>query len=280
MVVFPFAKINLGLNVIRLREDGFRDIETVLLPIPLEEVLEVLPDPALPNGTVDIVRTGRSVPGDPTTDLCVRAYQLIHARYTLPGVRVHLHKTIPIGAGLGGGSSDGAHMLQVLDRLFELGLVHREMHELATILGSDCAFFLQRIPRSAHGRGEQLLPVEVNLARLWMVLVDPGIHVSTAETYAATPMSGCSIDLPSILRQPPQSWKGTLVNTMEDPVFGKHPELRDIKEALYRDGAVYASMSGSGSSVFGLFHERPRSERAYGNGHQWIFQPQPEHQAR
>ncbi|MBK8339163.1 MAG: 4-(cytidine 5'-diphospho)-2-C-methyl-D-erythritol kinase [Flavobacteriales bacterium] len=200
MVVFPFAKINLGLNVIRLRPDGFRDIESVMLPIPLEEALEVLPDPNLRMGVVEMVRSGRPVPGDVNMDLCVRAYQALHARRPLPGVRVHLHKAIPIGAGLGGGSSDGAHMLQALDRLFKLGLAPSELHDLAASLGSDCAFFLEREAQLALGRGERLQPVELNIAGMWLVLVDPGIHVSTADAYSSTPLSGRSVDLPSILQ--------------------------------------------------------------------------------
>lgn len=271
MVIFPFAKINLGLNVVGSRSDGFHDIESVLVPVPLEEALEVVPDPTLPNGTIELVRSGRAVPGDVGSDLCVRAYQVVHEKYPLPGVRAHLHKVIPIGAGLGGGSSDGAHMLHALNGLFDLNLEPAELHHFATILGSDCPFFLGRTPQLAHGRGEQLRPIPTTIGGLWMLLVDPGIHVSTGDVYASAPHSGRSIDLAAILQREPGTWRSLLMNTLEGPAFQKFPELLEIKESLYRDGALYASMSGSGSSVFGLFLERPDALRKYGKGEQWIF---------
>lgn len=258
MLVFPCAKINLGLNVVRLRNDGYRDIESVLVPIPLCDALEAVVDPSLAAGQVAVTRTGRPVPGDAGDDLVARAYRLVHARHPLPGLQVHLHKAIPIGAGLGGGSSDGAHMLQLLDRLFGLGLAPAVLRELAAQLGSDPPFFLQRGPCLAEGRGERLTPLPLALDGLWLVLVDPGIHVSTAEVYARTRPSGASVDLPAILRDPVGTWQGRLLNGMEEAVFTLHPAIGRIKRALLGAGAAYASMSGSGSSVFGLFTERPR----------------------
>lgn len=258
MLVFPCAKINLGLNVVRRRADGYHDIESVLVPIPLRDALEAVVDPSLEAGQVAVTRTGRPVPGDAGDDLVARAYRLVHARHPLPGLQVHLHKAIPIGAGLGGGSSDGAHMLLLLDRLFGLGLGPAVLHELAAQLGSDPPFFLHHGPCLAEGRGERLSPLPLSLNGLWLVLVDPGIHVSTAEVYARTRPSGTSVDLRSIVAGPIDSWQGRLINGMEEAVFTLHPAIGRIKRALREAGAHYASMSGSGSSVFGLFTERPR----------------------
>ena len=219
MLVFPCAKINLGLNVVRRRADGYHDIESVLVPIPLTDALEAVVDPALPQGTTVLTRTG-----------------------------------------LGGGSSDGAHMLLLLDRLFGLRLGAEVMRTLAAQLGSDPPFFLHHGPCLAEGRGEHLTPLALSLEELWLVLVDPGIHVSTAEVYARTRPSGTSVDLRSILAGPIDSWQGRLINGMEEAVFTLHPAIGRIKRALLEAGARYASMSGSGSSVFGLFTERPRFE--------------------
>lgn len=258
MLTFPCAKINLGLNVLRVRDDGYRDIESVLVPIPLCDALEAVVDPALGDGRIAFVRTGRAVPGDPYDDLVVRAHGLVNALRPLPGLRVHLHKVLPIGAGLGGGSSDGAHMLLLLDRLLGLGLGRAVLHELAAQLGSDPPFFLHGVPCLAEGRGERLTPLPLALEGHWLVLVDPGIHVSTAEVYARTRPSGASVDLPAILRDPVGTWQGRLLNGMEEAVFTLHPAIGRIKRALLGAGAAYASMSGSGSSVFGLFTEQPR----------------------
>ncbi len=258
MLTFPCAKINLGLNVLQLRDDGYRDIESVLVPIPLCDALEVVVDPAIGAGRMALTHSGRPVPGRTGDDLVARAHGLVNALHPLPGLRVHLHKTIPIGAGLGGGSSDGAHMLLLLDRLFGLGLAPAVLHELAAQLGSDPPFFLQRGPCLAEGRGERLTPIPLSLRGLWLVLVDPGVHVSTADVYARTRPTGRSVALAEVLADPIDSWRERLANVMEEAVFALHPSIGRIKEALYAAGAAYASMSGSGSSVFGLFTERPR----------------------
>ncbi len=260
MLVFPHAKINLGLNVVRLRPDGYRDIESVLVPIPLEDALEAVPDPALSPGDVRVTRTGRPVPGDAADDLVAKAYRMVHAAHPLPGMRVHLHKAIPIGAGLGGGSSDGAHMLVLLDRLMGLNLGVQVLRTLAARLGSDPPFFLEQGPCLAEGRGERLTPLPLDLSGTWLVLVDPGIHVSTAEVYARTRTTETTVDIPSLLQEPMGTWQGRLVNVMEEAVFTLHPSIARIKRALREAGAEYASMSGSGSSVFGLFSRRPDLE--------------------
>lgn len=257
MIVFPPAKINLGLNVLRLRDDGYRDIRTVMLPVPLQDVLEAVVDPALAQGEVVFTRSGRPVPGDPDQDLCARAVRQMAERKRLPGLRLHLHKVIPMGAGLGGGSSDGAHTLLLLNDLLGLGVAPAELHAMAAALGSDCPFFLHQLPQLAEGRGERLTPAEIRLSGWWLVIANPGVHVGTAEVYAHTPLRPDAGDLVAIAGGSPTTWRDRLVNDMEAYVFEAYPQVAGLKRALEEAGATYAAMSGSGASVFGLFRERP-----------------------
>ncbi len=258
MLVFPHAKINLGLQVLRLRVDGYRDIASVLVPVPLCDALEVIVDPALGNGELVFTRSGRDVPGDPGQDLCVKAHALLKKRHRLTGARMHLHKVIPIGAGLGGGSSDGAHALKLLNDVFHLEETDAELHGMASNLGSDCAFFLRNGPHLAEGRGERLSPLPLKLRGWWLMLINPGLHVSTAEVYAhtaVTPEAESLVDVLSDLG--PEMWSNRVVNVMEDFVFEAYPAVALVKELILGAGAAYAAMSGSGSSVFGLFREKP-----------------------
>lgn len=260
MVVFPFAKINLGLNVVRVRPDGYRDIQTVMFPIPLHDALEAVVGRSVPDGECVMTYSGTLIPGK-GDDLCLRAVRALASIKTLPGLRLHLHKAIPIGAGLGGGSSDATHTLLLLNRLLRLGLGEDELHRLAEALGSDTPFFLHRGAMLAEGRGERLSRCDVDLTGKWLVLVDPGIHVSTADAYRLTKPTGAMVDLPMLLSGAIHTWQGQVLNTMEDAVFALHPELAATKEALLEMGAAYASMSGSGSAVFGLFLAEPSAER-------------------
>jgi 4-diphosphocytidyl-2-C-methyl-D-erythritol kinase len=258
MLVFPHAKINLGLNVLRKRADGYHDIETVFYPIPLCDALEALVEEDLGQGQLVYTRSGIEVPGDPTKDLCVRAHALIIARRTIPGVRLHLHKMIPMGAGLGGGSSDGAHTLLLLDTLLNLKIPKAEMLTMAAELGSDCPFFFGKGAMLASGRGEMLTSLGLDLAGLHLVLIHPNIHVGTSEVYANTKPSGQSIDLGAVVRRSGiPHWQKDLVNTMEPFVASKHPLIAEIKQLLIEKGALYAAMSGSGSTVFGIFPTPP-----------------------
>ena len=257
MLSFPFAKINLGLNVVRKRADGYHDIESVMVPIPLHDALEVIVDEALPGNAISYQRTGLSVPGDLEKDLVVRAIRSLQERSPLPGLKVHLHKVIPMGAGLGGGSSDGTHALLLVDRLLGLALPSLELNAIASSLGSDCPFFLQERPQLAMGRGEVLRPVELNLSGRHLVLVNPGIHVSTAEAYGNMKPTGHLMDLAAHLSVPLELWSDRFPNTMEQGVAPQHPAINDIKRTLRAQGAVYAAMSGSGSSVFGIFTGPP-----------------------
>lgn len=257
MLVFPCAKINLGLNVLERRPDGYHAIQSVLVPIPLCDALEVVVDPSLSPERPVLARSGIPVPGPVEDDLCLRAIHALRRVRPLPGLRAHLHKAVPIGAGLGGGSSDGAHMLRLLNDLLDLGLDDEELHALAATLGSDCPFFLLHGPQLAEGRGERLRPITVDLAGRWLMLVHPGIHVSTADVYRNTRPTGRSVDLAGLLAAPLDTWQASVTNVLEEPAFARHPAIGAIKQQLLEAGAAYAAMSGSGSSVFGLFTEKP-----------------------
>lgn len=258
MVVFPNCKINLGLHVLRKRADGFHDLETAFYPLPLFDILElVAPEKGEP-GSIHFTGSGRAIAGESANNLCVKAWQLVRKDH--PQVSqglLHLHKTIPMGAGLGGGSADASFTLQLINRVYQLGLSPEAMSGYALELGSDCPFFLVNEPSIAGGRGEQLTPVSIDLSRYQIVLVYPGIHVRTAQAFSQIIPREPAKPLAETLQQPVEAWKDALVNDFEPSVFRQFPEIRTIKESLYQAGAVYSSMSGSGSSVFGLF-ERDR----------------------
>jgi 4-diphosphocytidyl-2-C-methyl-D-erythritol kinase len=247
MILFPPCKINLGLRIIRKRPDGYHDLETLFYPVPLKDALEMLP-----SGETTLQVTGADIPGDPSTNLCIKAHELLAADHpSVKPVNIYLHKRIPMGAGLGGGSSDGAAALLLLNRLFRLGLSREDLLPYATRLGSDCPFFLYDGPCFASGRGEILQPVELDMSDYRLVLVNPGIHVPTAWAFAQLTPQGKPAGATTPV--PVTAWKDTLFNDLEPAVFAAHPVIREIKEQLYAAGAVYAAMSGSGSTVFGWF---------------------------
>jgi 4-diphosphocytidyl-2-C-methyl-D-erythritol kinase len=253
MVLFPHCKINLGLHVLRKRADGFHDLETVFYPLPLRDVLEIIPS-GKPPTPINFTVTGLPIPGDASSNLCVRAYHLLKKDFPeLPSPDVWLYKAIPMGAGLGGGSSDGAFMLRLLDSVFGLSLGREKLASYAGRLGSDCAFFLYDQPCFASGRGEILEPFALNLSGYSIVLVYPGIHVGTAEAFSDLRPALPATPLKELLAQPVSAWRSSLVNDFEASVCSRHPELQKIKEKLYQCGAVYASMTGSGSAFYGLF---------------------------
>ena len=252
MVVFPNAKINLGLRVVAKRSDGYHDIDTVFYPIPFYDILEVIQS----NDGFEFSSSGKEIKGDITSNLCFKAYQLIKKDYPqLPAVKIHLHKNIPMGAGLGGGSSDGAFMLKVLNEKFQLGITESSLEQYALQLGSDCPFFISNKPCGAKGRGEIFESIELDLTNNSFILINPGLHVSTADAFSkiniATNVTPCS----SIVKKPINNWKETLINDFEQSVFEIHPILKEIKEQLYAAGAVYASMTGTGSSIYGIFEK-------------------------
>ncbi|HMO33838.1 MAG TPA: 4-(cytidine 5'-diphospho)-2-C-methyl-D-erythritol kinase [Lacibacter sp.] len=263
MLVFPNCKINLGLLIRNKREDGFHNLQTIFYPIPLTDAVEIIrrPDSA-PGPTVTFSASGREVAGDPTNNLCIRAYELLKKDFpTLPPVLLHLHKVIPMGAGLGGGSSDGAFVLRLLNEQFQLNCTAAQLEAYALQLGSDCPFFIRNQPCFASGRGEILEPLELDLSAYRMALVHPGIHVNTGWAFrqlnrGLTPEAAAP-DLREIVRHPVTSWKGRLYNDFEAPVTAAYPVIGGILQSLYDAGAVYAAMSGSGSTVYGLFDETP-----------------------
>ncbi len=257
MLVFSNAKINLGLHVLGKREDGFHDIETIMVPIPLYDGLEVVT--ATTGTNVTFTASGIPVPDDGTPNICMRAYDLMQ-QYgdkqgkALPPLRIHLHKHIPIGAGLGGGSADAAFMLKALMAEYSIHIPKTTLLEMAASLGSDCPFFIENKPMLATGRGETLNAINIPaLKSLVLVLAIPPIHISTAEAYRLLTPTLPMQPLREAIKEPIENWHQCLKNDFESVVFPNHPTIKKIKETFYEQGAIYASMSGSGSSVFGLF---------------------------
>lgn len=252
MIAFPFCKINLGLHILSKRADGFHSIETCFYPIPWTDILEIIP-----SNEFTFTTSGISIEGDPSNNLCVRAYYLLKSDFSLPGIKIHLHKVIPMGAGLGGGSADAAFTLTLLNQLFELKLSNGQLKQYASQLGSDCSFFLEKKPQLGEGKGDELSDAAVDLKNKFLVIVKPDIHVSTQEAYAGVKPALQKIAVREVVEKYPlPRWKDNLINDFEVSVFKKFPVIREIKKSLYDNGATYASMSGSGSSVFGIF-EKP-----------------------
>lgn len=257
MIVFPPCKINLGLRILHKRPDGFHALETLFYPIPFCDALEIIPAPD-EDQAVMFTSSGLPITGDINNNLCVKAYHALKAVYPqLPSIRMHLHKQIPMGAGLGGGSSDASYTLRLLNTQFELNVPERSLQKLALQLGSDCPFFLQNKPCGATGRGEVLTPVDLSLKGYQLLLINTGTHVHTGQAFALlNRTSEYRQELPpleTLIRSPIEDWKDALVNDFEAPVFQQHPHLAAIKSQLYEQGAVFAAMTGSGSSLFGLF---------------------------
>jgi 4-diphosphocytidyl-2-C-methyl-D-erythritol kinase len=267
MVVFPNAKINLGLNVTERRADGYHNLETVFYPLVLSDILEVLP-----GGIFEFQTSGLPVDANKDDNLVVKAFQLLNRDFRLPPVAVYLHKVIPMGAGLGGGSSDAAFMLRALNNLSGLNLSDDHLKRYAVQLGADCAFFIENRPAVAAGIGDLLTPAEVDLSGYSIVLVKPPFPVNTAMAYRAITPGRARIPVAGVVRQPIETWKGLLVNDFEAPVFDLFPDIGDIKKRLYDSGAVYASMSGSGSAVYGIFNKVPDGLAGTFGADYFIFQ--------
>lgn len=261
MVFFPDAKINLGLNILSVRPDGYHEVETVMVPVPgLYDVLEIVRRDA-PGAA--FIPSGLTVDCPPEENLCLRAYGLMQEKYGIGGAVLLLHKRIPFGAGLGGGSADAAFTIRGLNAVFSLGLTEAHMEELAAELGSDTAFFIRNRPALATGRGERLAPVSVNLEGHSVLLVKPGLHISTREAYAGVVPRPARCDLKQTVEGDMRHWKERLTNDFEPSLFPKYPELARIKQTLYELGAEYASLSGSGSTVFGIFPGKAKPEHPF-----------------
>ena len=258
MLTFPCAKINLGLNIVERRSDGYHNLQTVFYPVPLNDALEVQPmDEGFPSDVdCDLKLTNIPVEGDERRNLVVRAYDLLKQDFPqLPRVHAHLYKSIPTQAGMGGGSSDCAAMLLLLNRQFGLGLSEPQLVGYAARLGADCPFFVLNSPAYAEGIGERLTPISLSLKGWWLAVVRPDIPVSTKEAFALIRPQQPELCCRDVVQQPVSTWRHVLVNDFEQSVFARHPEIGAIKDRLYEQGAVYAAMSGSGSAVFGLFRE-------------------------
>jgi 4-diphosphocytidyl-2-C-methyl-D-erythritol kinase len=251
MVTFPHCKINLGLNVVSKRADGFHNIETCFYPVPRTDILEIIPSQEF-----SFSQSGIEVPGLQDDNLCIKAYQLLKNDFQIENVKMHLHKIIPIGAGLGGGSSDAAYALRLLNSIFDLKLSVESLKKYAAQLGSDCSFFIEDGPMMGTGRGDILSPCLISLKGHYLVLVKPNLNISTAEAYSGVIAQATEFSIEEILRLPISEWSSNLKNDFEKSIFQKYPLIGQLKKKMYSYGAPYASMSGSGSSVFGLF-ERP-----------------------
>lgn len=254
MILFPPAKINLGLRVLLRREDGFHEIDSCMVAIPFFDVLEITP-----SDSFSFIHSGLEINGDEANNLVVKAYNLVASKFNIPPVYIHLQKHIPMGAGLGGGSADATYTILGLNQLFKLNLTTTEIQVLASQLGSDCPFFVSSNPQIASGRGEKLTPFSLNLEHLYLKIVNPAIHVSTQEAFSNVVFSGNEKSVKEVLNQPISTWNSELKNDFESSVFLKHPQLGDIKSKLYQEGAIYASMTGSGSTLFAIYESEPKS---------------------
>jgi len=250
MLLFPNAKINLGLRVLEKRPDGFHNIETIFLPIQLYDILEFIEKR---KGITTLNITGISLETENSDNLVMKAWQIMNKKFHIPSITIHLHKLIPIGAGLGGGSADAAFMLKGLNEYFNCGCNHDQLKNLAAELGSDCPFFIDNIPSLGTGRGEVLEPLAMSLEEYELFLVKPGIHVSTREAYSGTIPKMPERSLKLLIQNPINEWQQSVINDFELAVCLKHPEIQSIKSRLLELGAVYASMTGSGSAVYGVF---------------------------
>ena len=252
MILFPPAKINLGLRVLHKRPDGYHEIDSCMIAIPMYDVLELLPAEQF-----SFRQTGLTIDGDPEANLCVKAYRLMEKHFNVPPTMIHLRKEIPMGAGLGGGSADAAFVLRGLRDLYAIPCSDAFLCELAAQLGSDCPFFIVDHAQIASGRGEVLQPIDLTLKGYFLKVVNPGIHVGTREAYAGIQFPDQTERVEDVLALPIEDWKDRLINDFEGSIFALHPELEAIKAKLYEEGAIYAAMSGSGSTLFGIFRVQP-----------------------
>ena len=260
------AKVNLGLNVVNKRSDGYHDLETVFYPVNLYDSIEIKE-----SGRFAFHIDGDPIEGDPEKNLVVKAYRMIAAKHSLPEVDITLTKRIPVQAGMGGGSADCAFTIRLLNEQFHLGMSIGEMQSLAAGLGADCAFFIEACPAYAEGIGERLSPIPLDLSKYKMAVVKPPIAVSTREAFSGIRVRRPEKCCRDIVMQPVETWKEELKNDFEDSIFPLYPQLRDIKQRLYELGATYAAMSGSGSALFGLFEKEPDIENEFKDCKKWII---------
>lgn len=270
MISFPNAKINIGLNIVEKRPDNYHHIESVFYPVQLTDALEVVENKEKDAPAIVFTSSGIEIPGNPADNLCCMAYHLIATDYPLPPVKIHLHKHIPIGAGLGGGSADAAFFIKLMKDIFELNISWGEMHHYARKLGSDCSFFITNKPVIAEGRGDEYESIQLDLGAYYIALIYPNIVIHTATAYKNAVPAKPSRSLENdILNLPVEEWKAFIKNDFEKTVFTVHPQLKSIKETLYNEGALYAAMSGSGSTVFGIFKDATNLKSIFPDAFVW-----------
>lgn len=267
MVSFPNCKINLGLNIIRKRNDGYHDLETVFYPVPLTDALEIVRQRStvdVQQSTVNFSSTGLTINGSESDNLCVKAYHLLAQDFPkLPSITMHLHKVIPMGAGLGGGSADGAFALKLLNEKCQLQLTSEQLIAYALQLGSDCPFFILNKPCFATSRGEIMQPINLDLSAYKLVIVNPKIHIGTGWAFSNITPQTPKKSIQTIIQQPIETWKGELVNDFQAPAIKQYPAIGTAIDQLYQQGAVYSAMTGSGSTVFGLFSKDAKPQLSF-----------------
>lgn len=255
MIVFPFCKVNIGLSVVDRRPDGYHNIESLFYPVNLTDVLELV---VSNDGKNHFTITGIPLDGDTSQNLCVKAYKLLSGDFPIPPIKFHLHKIIPAGAGLGGGSSDAAFMLRGLNKIFKLGISKKDLFQYAMQIGSDCGFFMQDSPAIVSGRGEHVSPINISLNSYKIVIVKPNIHIQTANAYQGIKAQKPDVSLNDVINMPIIEWQKYLKNDFEQTILIDYPGIAEIKSKLVDAGALYTSMSGSGSAVYGIFEKEIR----------------------
>ncbi len=256
MVSFPNCKINFGLHVIDKRKDGFHNIESIFFPVALHDAVEIIDSPESVK-LIDYSQTGLSISGELQDNLCIKAYKLLKNDFPkIPAIKMHLHKAIPMGAGLGGGSADAVSVLKLLNTKFNLNLSGKQLIQYALTLGSDCPFFVDNKPCFATGRGEILEEIPINMTSYKMLLVNPGIHIATGWAFSQVKFRKERQSLKECISLPVAKWQETIYNDFEEPVFALYPEIAEIKSAMTESGALYTSMSGSGSTIYGIFEKK------------------------
>jgi 4-diphosphocytidyl-2-C-methyl-D-erythritol kinase len=251
MITFPSAKINIGLNIIKKRNDGYHNLETIFYPIKIKDALEIIE-----SSEMGFETSGIAIPGQSSDNLCLKAYDLLKKDFDLPNINIHLHKKIPIGAGLGGGSADAAFFIKLVNDKFNLALTESKMQDYCRKLGADCAFFIQNKPVYAFDKGDVFEAIDLDLSNYHLTLVMPAVHVSTAEAYNGVNPKQPSISLKELIKLPLAEWQGKITNDFEEHILNNHPQIAKVKTDLLAAGALFALMSGSGASVYGIF-EKP-----------------------
>ncbi|MBN4071135.1 4-(cytidine 5'-diphospho)-2-C-methyl-D-erythritol kinase [Crocinitomix catalasitica] len=263
MLIFPGSKINLGLRILGKRPDGFHKLHSTFYPLSLTDILEIIP-----SDRFEFIESGNSIPGKSESNIVIKAHQLLKAEHGIGFVRIHLHKIVPTGAGLGGGSANGAAALKIMNKVFTIGLSADQLREYALELGSDCPFFIENVPADVSGRGENLEPSSIDLSNCYIKVVYPNLHISTADAFSRINLSNSKKQQEAINFTNRGSWKEILENDFESGVFDLYPEIKNIKAGLYKDGAFFASMTGSGSSIYGFFKDEPSKDSS--GYFQWI----------